>query len=80
MKHYLVIITLLIPTTFVVAQEASTFSIGPRVGINFSTLTNTDEAEFKPGLVAGLTSTYSINEKRVLLLTPCIRRRAVNMI
>ncbi len=43
------------------AQLENRFSIGPRVGINFATI-NQDE-ETRTGLVAGLTTTYSINEK-----------------
>lgn len=64
MKRFLfIIIALLVPTALLIAQESTNFSIGPRVGINFSTFTNTDEADFKPGLSAGITSTYSINER-----------------
>lgn len=40
----------------------SNFSIGPRVGVNFSNVSNPDQAELLTGLAAGLTSTYSINE------------------
>ena len=40
----------------------SNFSLGPRLGVNFSNVSNPDEAEGLAGLVAGLTSTYSINE------------------
>ena len=40
----------------------SNFSIGPRVGVNFSNVNNPDQAELLTGLAAGLTSTYSINE------------------
>lgn len=38
------------------------FSIGPRVGLNFSNVSNIDDSESLTGLVLGLTSTYSINE------------------
>lgn len=38
------------------------FSIGPRVGVNFSNVNRPDEAKALTGLLAGLTSTYSINE------------------
>ncbi|WP_170110559.1 porin family protein [Flavilitoribacter nigricans] len=43
---------------------AQTFSIGPRVGVNFANLTS-DGSDFQNNtlLVAGITSTYSINEK-----------------
>lgn len=38
------------------------FSIGPRIGVNFSNVSNPEAANSRTGLVAGLTSTYSINE------------------
>jgi len=38
------------------------FSIGQRVGVNFSNVNRPDEAKALTGLLAGLTSTYSINE------------------
>jgi hypothetical protein len=38
------------------------FSLGPRFGINFGNVTGVDESSSASGLVAGLTSTYSINE------------------
>lgn len=64
MKRLLfILITLFTSTALLVAQNASTFSIGPRAGINFSTLVNTDESTFNTGLAAGITATYSINEK-----------------
>jgi|SRR5687768_2060962 len=38
------------------------FSIGPRVGLNFSNVSNIDDTKSRSGLAVGLTSTYSINE------------------
>lgn len=38
------------------------FSIGPRVGLNFSNVSNVDDSESLTGLAIGLTSTYSISE------------------
>lgn len=38
------------------------FSIGPRVGLNFSNVSNIEDSESLTGLALGLTSTYSINE------------------
>lgn len=38
------------------------FSIGPRVGLNFSNVSNFDDTKSRTGLAIGLTSTYSINE------------------
>lgn len=37
-------------------------SIGPRVGVNFSNVSNVDNSESLTGLAIGLTTTYSINE------------------
>ncbi len=42
--------------------NSSNFSIGPRLGVNFSNVSNPQNAKTLTGLVAGLTSTYSINE------------------
>jgi len=42
--------------------NSNNFSIGPRLGVNYSNITNPEEAESLAGLVAGLTSTYSINQ------------------
>jgi len=38
------------------------FSIGPRVGVNFSNVSNVTDSKSLTGLALGLTSTYSINE------------------
>jgi len=38
------------------------FSIGPRVGVNFSNVSNVSNSKSLTGLALGLTSTYSINE------------------
>lgn len=51
------------------AQSQDRFSIGPRAGVNFSTVSNIgDEAESVTGLLLGLTSTYSLNENTGLTL------------
>lgn len=39
------------------------FSIGPRVGVNFSNVSQIEDASMLTGFVAGITSTYSINEQ-----------------
>ncbi len=44
------------------AQVGDQTSIGPRVGVNFSNVSNVDGSESLTGLVLGLTSTYSISE------------------
>jgi hypothetical protein len=38
------------------------FSFGPRVGLNFSNVSNVDDSKSLTGLVIGLTTTYSISE------------------
>ena len=46
--------------TQVTAQD--NFSFGPRVGLNFSNVSNVDNSESLTGLAFGLTTTYSISE------------------
>lgn len=51
------------------AQSQDRFSIGPRAGVNISTMSNVgDESESVTGIVLGLTSTYSFNENTGLSL------------
>jgi hypothetical protein len=45
------------------AQIGDQTSIGPRVGLNFSNVSNVDNSESATGIAVGLTSTYSISEK-----------------
>ena len=64
-RHILFIIAFLVCSTgMVTAQELTqnNFSIGPRIGLNLSNVNHPDAAKMLPGLVAGVTSTYSINE------------------
>jgi len=42
--------------------QVDDFSIGPRVGLNFSSISNIDNSKSLTGLAFGLTSTYSISE------------------
>lgn len=56
----LVCLTSLLSVSQLGAQDR--FSIGPRVGLNFSNVSNVDDSESLTGLALGLTSTYSINE------------------
>ena len=56
----LVCLTSLLSVSQLSAQDK--FSIGPRVGVNFSNVSNVDDSESLTGLALGLTSTYSINE------------------
>jgi hypothetical protein len=44
------------------AQIGDQTSIGPRIGVNFSNVSNVDDSESLTGLAIGLTSTYSISE------------------
>jgi len=48
--------------SFVQLNAQDAFSIGPRVGLNFSNVSNVDNSESRTGLAIGLTSTYSISE------------------
>ncbi|MDZ4746965.1 MAG: porin family protein [Saprospiraceae bacterium] len=50
------------------AQVGDQTSIGPRVGVNFSNVSNVDGSEALTGLAIGLTSTYSISEKTGLTI------------
>ena len=43
------------------AQSNDNFSLGPKIGINFANVNN-EFTDINPGLVFGLTSTYSLNE------------------
>jgi len=64
MKHLILLFVALTLVTTTFAQlTTSNFSIGPRVGVNFAKVTDTENADYKSGLVAGITSTYSISEK-----------------
>ncbi len=54
---------LLLVTGVVNAQIGDQTSIGPRIGVNFSNVSNVEGSESLTGLVLGLTSTYSISEK-----------------
>lgn len=58
------IILVLLSSLFTVYQlnAQDKFSIGPRVGVNFSNVSNVNNSESLTGLALGLTSTYSINE------------------
>jgi hypothetical protein len=49
-------------TTATTGTFASYFSAGPRIGINFSNISGTDNAESKTGLLAGAFLIYSFQE------------------
>lgn len=44
------------------AQMADQMSLGPRIGVNFSNVSNVDDSKSLTGLAAGLTMTYSFTE------------------
>lgn len=50
------------------AQIGDQTSIGPRIGINFSNVSNVEGSEALTGLAIGLTGTYSISEKTGLTI------------
>lgn len=68
MKRLNLLFLALALTTFAFAQGTKNFSLGPRVGVNLAQFTNVDNADSKSGLVAGLTSTYSINTRSGLTM------------
>jgi hypothetical protein len=58
-----IIFTLLLSTIALFRLSAQDdFSIGPRVGVNFSDVSHIDDSKSLTGLALGLTSTYSFNE------------------
>ena len=62
-KVVLCLISLFLLSTGVAnAQVGDQTSIGPRIGVNFSNVSNVDGSKSLTGLVLGLTSTYSISE------------------
>lgn len=61
MKRFILLFIALTLVTYTFAQLTErNFSIGPRVGVNFAKFTDVENADYKSGLVAGITSTYSI--------------------
>lgn len=58
----LIIVCLMSLFGFTQVTGQDNFSFGPRVGLNFSTVSNVDNSESLTGLVIGLTTTYSISE------------------
>jgi len=70
MKRLILLFVALTLTTYTFAQiTAKNFSIGPRVGVNFAKLTgDVADNDTKTGLVAGVTSTYSITERSGLTM------------
>lgn len=63
MKRLILLSIALLSVVCLSAQITKNFSIGPRVGVNFATLTNTDNKQANIGIAAGITSTYSINTR-----------------
>ena len=69
-KFLLMIFVILMGTGYLTAQDSpkDRFSIGPRLGINFSNVSEIEGSESATGIVGGLTSTYSINENTGLTI------------
>ena len=61
MKRKIQIFLLIIISAGITYSQTSNFSIGPKVGINYSNV-NLDDTKNKIGFNAGITSTYSVNE------------------
>lgn len=62
-KQLFTICLFLMGTGIATAQVGDQTSLGPRVGVNFSNVSNVDDSESLTGLAIGLTSTYSISEQ-----------------
>jgi hypothetical protein len=58
---FIVIIVSLFLINSLSAQLENRFSLGPRIGVNFANI-NQSNTKSLTGLVAGITSTHSINE------------------
>ena len=67
-KIFLTLLCTVFVLGFANAQGKDRISVGPRGGINLAKVTNVDESETITGLVLGLTSTYSFNERTGLTL------------
>lgn len=67
-KIFLTLLCTVLALSFAQAQGKDRISIGPRGGINLANVTNVDESETITGLVLGVTSTYSFNERTGLTL------------
>lgn len=62
MKHNIVLILITCSVCIQLEAQSDVFSIGPRAGINIANVSNVSASKSKIGLVAGITSTYSIAE------------------
>jgi outer membrane protein W len=64
MKKRSIILAIAFIATLAYTASAQTFSIGPRVGVNFAKTENGNDVETKANtlMVLGITSTYSISE------------------
>ena len=61
MKKVMILAVMMVATLTASAQQAvGTWSVTPKVGMNLATVTNTDDAKMKVGLVAGADLTYQI--------------------
>jgi outer membrane protein W len=62
MRSYTITALALFVSAISFAQEADQMSLGPRLGVNISNVSNQDDTKSKLGLVGGLTFTYSFTE------------------
>jgi hypothetical protein len=61
-KKGIILVCLASLLTVIKINAQDDFSFGPRVGLNFSNVSNVSNSESLTGLAIGLTSTYSISE------------------
>ncbi len=79
MKNILLVCLILMAGTVIVhAQLENRFSIGPRVGINFTNHTGSQSSTTQ-NLVLGITSTYSINEKSGITIDGLYSKRGFDL-
>jgi len=64
----LMIIAAFFAMTFTQLNAQDDFSLGPRVGLNFASVSHVEDSKSLIGLALGLTTTYSINESSGLTL------------
>lgn len=62
-KLMILAVMMLTAMTASAQQEVGTWSVTPKVGINLATITDSDDASMKFGLVAGADLMYQISEK-----------------
>lgn len=61
-KNLIAVVVLVLSMVTSTFSQDGTWSLGPRIGLNFADVSNITGSESTTGLMAGITSTYSINE------------------